>query len=427
MRLSLMTAVCLVSVALLAGCSNTQSTSNLPSTSFAAGARAIVPPQLQTVSMADAGNMSQTNLLKLQAEGKLVGPFSRHALERALQYLRHHPHAQMRVHPQSKGSDLWVTNTGYSYLLAMTVYKNGGTSQTAAINTAENGCYYPVTVKTDAHANVWTACESNNGNQSAGVEQEYSSGGQLVATYDGSAQGCTPGWSCYSFTFDGGSDGMGHVYLEQTSADEYYCSGSTCAFEYLDPGFMWWNEGSPSSSPTFISLPYGNPVRLIFYMATDSSGNIWFDYLGCGSATCGGYGLAEITNPTSNPQFVSIVSPYYNNAWGGVSWWCLLHSKICPPRLAVTNPSTTYTALYEQGTSGLQLVGLLGPTLEGFDGLSEPIAGGINKSGTQLAQGDAFGWVDITNTASNKQSVLMNLNFLPSVGGASWAKSGSAP
>ncbi len=63
-------------------------------------------------------------------------------------------------------------------------------------------------------------------------------------------------------------------------------------------GYEYWPKGNPSATPVAVLLS-SDCSEICFYDAgdEDSSGNLWLrDYGG------NGYGVAEITNPTTNPS-----------------------------------------------------------------------------------------------------------------------------
>ena len=354
--------------------------------------------------------MSLRKMLKLWAEGRLPGPMRRDAAQNSYKYLLSHPHMQLRVHHAGSSPALWVTNSDYSYLLGE---NSAGTQTITAIYTPTNGCTEPVTVKTDSSQNVWTACDLNAG-LTAGAEQEYSSAGSLTATYSASPQGCPASVECYADAFDGGNDGNGHVYIEQSEAFSVNCASDKCTYGFLNPGFNWWNASDPSASPTFISVPYGDPVDVIYYMATDASGNIWFDYYGCTASLCGG-GLADVADPTTTPAVNYILPVGTFEFPGGVS--------VVGQDLYVTDQGTLETYEYKLPvTASSSPVATFGPTQQGLGSTGDPVSGGWNSGSTELAQGDCYGWVDLISSG-NTVSTAITIDDLPCLLGAAYASS----
>lgn len=199
--------------------------------------------------------MTPMKLLKLQAKGTIAAGIPQKAIEKALKYLEKHPNPNFKAHRNGGTIKLWVSNTDYGYLLGQ---NKKGTKTIDAIDTANNGCYDPITVKTDSGGNVWTACEENaafNGGQ----EQEYNASGNAVNSYSFTPSGCSPSATyCYGYQFDGGSDGLGNVYALQSVTEEVIVEPCTfdpyeyCYyFDYGAPGI--WKFTSPSSS-SFTSI-----------------------------------------------------------------------------------------------------------------------------------------------------------------------------
>jgi hypothetical protein len=355
------------------------------------------------------GMRDKMNILKLQAEGKIAAAVPRSVVEKALKYIQSHPKAQIRVHRNGGKVGLWVTNTDYDYLLGQ---NKKGTLTLNAVDTANNGCYDPITVKTMGH-DVWVACDEGP-NYEGGAEQEYSSSGSVVATFNPTAGGCSGSETCYSYAFDGASDGNGGAFIEQSEAYTFYCTSYYCYFEYLSPGVS--HMSSPSATPTFISLGgYANPAYYMYYMGLDSSGNIYFDYEGEQNSQCC-FGVGEISNPLSNPQVHFILPPGTLEFAGGVS-------VTSNNRLWVTDQEARLTYEYALPlTSSSTPLATFGPTATGIAGYGDPVAGGWNSPISTLVQGDAYGWLDVT-TAANVNTAVVNIDDLPSLEGAAYSKS----
>jgi hypothetical protein len=299
---------------------------------------------------------------------------------------------------------LWATLTqdnallGESKKLAKTL---------TVVDTQANGCVYPVTVKVDASQNVWAGCEYNT-NDDAGVYQEYSKSGALTATYQ---DGCpSPVSSCSEF-YSESMDGAASSSYVFDALSYYYaainCSPS-CTYEF-GGGFEYWPTGGSQSAPTLIALPYGQPVYGVAFMDLDSSGNVWFDYYGCGAGSQCGDGIGEITTPTSNPTFVSIEAPGYLQCSGGV---------YASGAGAVINVIDSCSrTIYRFNTSGSQ-TGKLGPIL-----LGDPIAGGFNPGDARIAIGDEKGWLDVGTVKTNKWQTVASPYFRDGLMGAAYTPS----
>ena len=190
MHLSKATASLAVSVALLAGCSSSQGTSSLPSSS------GVSPSLTQTHQASPGFAKSRIELLKLQAEGKLAGPVPRAESQMMFKYLSGHPRPRIKANHHGGKVVVWATNTDYGYLLGLN--ENYGVAQ--AIDTENDGCYEPITVKVDAERNGWVACEANS-SFNGGAEQEYPTGKGAPATYNwypGTSTGCPASQTCFS-------------------------------------------------------------------------------------------------------------------------------------------------------------------------------------------------------------------------------------
>lgn len=325
-------------------------------------------------------------LLKMQAEGKLAGPVLPRILRAQYRELNNKPVLHFPV-KKDGGVGIWTSLTNYNALLGT---NKGGGKVKAAINTYNNGspgCEDPIGVKVDHNGNIWAGCEySSSGQNSA---QEWNASGTPVATY---SVNCPEGGSkyCaydYSYGFDAAASSS-YVFAAQTFFEYDECTPS-CAYVY-GGGFQYWPAGSPTSTPTEIALPYG-PVYDVYYMDLDSSGNIWFDYYGCPTSGCG-YGLAEVTNPTSSPSMVSIVAPGKIGYAGGV--YVAANGDI-----SVIDQNTHEVYVYNSSGS---LLNTLGPTAFG---IGDPVTGDYGSGDTKMAIGDADDWLDLGTVSSNKWKV----------------------
>ncbi len=397
----------------LAGCSTSpQSAANLPASTDAS--QSVVSRQAATPEDVRKP-MNQLKLLKLQAEGKLPGPVPQSSSRYAYRYLQTHSAPHFTVKPDGETPKIWASNTDFDYLVG----QNGsGTQTVTAVNTTEQGCYDPITVKTDAGGNVWTACLYNSSFY-GGFEQEYTSTGAPATAYVWTPpSGSCPAsaFECFASQYDGGPDGLGHVYAELSLNQYFTCENYSCTYYIGTPGFFWFNENSPSESPTFIPVSGSGSlvVTYVYYMATDSAGNIWFDYTGCQGVSSCGAGLAEIQNPTTAPVFVPVLPIGTYGFPGGLA----IHGTT----LAVTDQANRTTYLYHLPvTPSSSAYGTLGPTATGISGEGDPVTGNFNKSGSGLIQADSLGWLDVTKTKTNGQKAALNINYLPAIEGAAYA------
>ena len=358
--------------------------------------------------------MTPEKLLKLQAKGTLVAGIPQKAVEKALKYLESHSRPQFKAHRNGGAVKLWASNTDYNYLLGQ---NKKGTKTIDAIDTSNNGCYEPITVKTDSGGNVWTACEEN-GSFNGGQETEYSASGSYVNSYAFNASGACPPSAvyCVGYQFDGGSDGLGNVYAMQSVTEyEVPCTFDPYYYCFYDGAPGIWKFSSPSSSSyTAITLP-GITTETAYYMATDSSGNVYFDYDGCDNSypyACG-VGLAEFQPGSSG--FTALLPPGTFQFAGGV--------EVNGSTLSVTDQDTRYTYQYHLPVSPSSTpFRTLGQTATPITGEGDPVSGGFNSNGSRLVQGDAYGFLDTTKTSSNGQKNAITVDDLPSLEGAAFAQ-----
>ncbi len=179
------------------------------------------------------GRIDPMKRLKLQAEGKLAGPVPRAESQRMLKYLSTHPRPQIKVDHRGGPVVVWTTNAEYSFLLGL----NEKYAAVKAIDTENNGCDGPLTVKVDAERNAWVACEYNTSLNGA-LEQEYPAGNGTPVTYGwapGTSTGCPASQTCYVSQYDGGTDMHGNVFAEISY--QYYCTPSGCV--HAPVGFVF--------------------------------------------------------------------------------------------------------------------------------------------------------------------------------------------
>ncbi len=337
-------------------------------------------------------------LLEQQAAGKIPGPIPRAQLRRQLEQLRAHPSVRYAAHGKAAKIGMWLANSSSSYLLGES--KNAKTTITA-VSTTPNGCYYPITVKVDAGGNVWTACEYN-ATYNGGIAQEYSSAGALVSSYSEASPACPPSSTCTfsGYGFDEASNAA-DVFDALALFSEKVCSPKCTTSS--GSGFEYWPAGSPSATPALIALPYGSPVKEVYYMDVDGSGDIFFDYYGCASSSCG-YGLGEIVAPTSASwTFVSVLPPGSLGFAGGV------YVSDQGNTLNVIDQRARTIAQY--ALPGLTLSDTLGPTAQNAFGCGDPVSGAFGLADKHVAAGDACGWVDVGDVSGNTWKAVGGINF----------------
>jgi hypothetical protein len=258
------------------------------------------------------------------------------------------------------------------------------------------GCSEPYGVKVDHTQNIWVGCYE--GSNSTPTAQEYSSTGTQTASYNAS---CPTNWqssadsTCdsYFYGYDGydSAADSSHVFVDGYFYG-YDCStGPSCTYTY-GSGVEYWPAGSPTSTPTLILLTYGSPVYNLYYMDEDTSGNLWVGFYGCVTAGCG-YGLGEITSPTTSPTFTVIENPGTYLANGGV------YVSNGGNTLNVLDPDThliyQYTMPLSQGGSPANKLGPNAPF-----GFPEGI--GFNTGDKNVVLGDEYSWLNMGTVSSNK-------------------------
>ncbi len=152
----------------------------------------------------------------------------------------------------------------------------------------------PLTLKVDHAKNLFVTDVTGG---KAGVIQEYKDGNFARAYLPDCAVS-----NCSNFTgllTDNVVDND-HVFGIMKRL-QYKVGGSSTV---SGSGYEYWPNGNPSATPVQVLLPSDcSEVCFIDAGDEDSSGNLWVrDYGG------GGYGVAEITNPTARPSFNQILS-----------------------------------------------------------------------------------------------------------------------
>jgi hypothetical protein len=387
MRFSLATASLAVSVALLAGCSASQGTQSLPSSSV--GAQSIIG-SVPHPDMRKFHHITPMQLLKMQADGKIAGPLPQAVLRKHFKQLQGHSRPHFAV-GHAVSAQIWASNTDEDYLIGL---NKKGKKAVATINVESNGCEDPITVKVDASQNIWTACEFND--EDAMEQQEYSSNGTLENTYStGCPVGTNPSNCTWYFSegFDGGEDASGNVF----SGMVFFEADINSVFED-GTGFEYAN--SPSAQPTLLTPPPSSGVEEIYYMDVDNSDNIWFDYYGSNGSGYG-YFLGEVQNATTSPTWVTGIAAL--GFAGGV------YVGGAGSTLSVIDQDARTISRYS--LPGFGALSTLGPTKANLFGNGDPVAGGYNSTGASMAIGDAYGWLDLGNVSANKWKTAQNINL----------------
>jgi len=244
----------------------------------------------------------------------------------------------------------------------------------------------PQALKIDGSGNIWVANEYSSAAMSGGSVVEFSRAGSHVDSYPWSA--CPAGYTtCTGFGLDAAEDAS-NVF----AGVSYWATTSPNA---NGTGFEIFALGEPSVPPTYLSAgTYCSPICKVLYLDVDRSGNLWFDFFGTGTPGChaGGYGLGDVTNPTTDPvvSIVKAACAHPFNAAGSVAGGVYVSAN---GYLNITNEKTRKTYQYSLPvTASSPVAHVLGPTAAA---LGEPIEGGFDHSDTIMALGDAAGGLDI--------------------------------
>ncbi|MGC9992288.1 MAG: hypothetical protein ABSD52_07840 [Candidatus Cybelea sp.] len=406
MRLLSAYAVCVsavINAAMLAGCSNipqsTQALSGFPPPTLMATLSGGMPHYLRPNGR--VGPISALRLIRLQAEGKLPAPATPEVMALVLKQAAARPQTRAIIHGNTASVVIWAVNSNAGYLAGQ---KKNGRKTISSIDAQAYGCLYPQGLKIDHSQNIWDACEYN-GDLENGVVQQFNSAGTFQNNYN---VGCPqPTSECaywYSYAYDVATDGA-HVFAAIPYSEEEICT-SGCAYSY-GSGVEWWPANSPSSNPSYINLGQScEPVCTVYFMDTDSSGNIWIDYFGS-NGSGNGYGLGEITNPTTDPQFVSIVAPGTFECGGGI----YVSTKNGAQAVNVSDECRRTISQYALPFVASESPTILGPTKENFLGQGSPLSGGFNKDDTKFVVGDSYGWIDMGKVADNFWKRRPSVNF----------------
>jgi hypothetical protein len=345
---------------------------------------------------------SSKELLKLQAEGKILSPLTPAASKWAYHQVVNG--TRPAFHPVHSGTTptMWVSATDFSYLIGM----NNRRKTVAAVDTSKNGCYNATSVKVDQQRNVWVACQLN-ASFTAGAAQEYSSSGTLLNNYGAGCPSNIPASSCaifFSGTVDQAESAQ-HVYVGLT----FYvaCDASYNCDQVNGGGVEYWNKGQASGQPAVnpFNLP-GITLNGSGYLTVDASDNVYYTYVGCESANpsmCG-YGLAEYANATSASGAQTVLLPPGSiGTFGGVT--ISDHGKI----INVIDQTARTITQYALPWTGVPLR-TLGPTLTPVFGVGDPVTGGFNRNDSTMVIGDAYGWLDEITVKTNTAKIRTTEN-----------------
>lgn len=404
MRFLLAAATCVVSVGLLAGCSTaSQDVGTLPGSSIGQPTGRVMQPYTPK------GGINPKDVLRLQAAGKIGYLGSRAEVEKAYGEVESQP---LHLHAKKKSGSggIYATLTYYDYILGI---NSKGTEVTKAYQTTS--CTEPYGLKVDHSQNIWVGCYV--GNLDTPTAQEYSANGTQLASYNAA---CPSNWQSASETtcnsyfygyegYDSAADSA-HVFVDGFFYG-YNCSTPTCTYEQGN-GIEYWPAGQPSATPTLILLTYGAPVYNLYYMDEDPSGNLWVGFYGC-TTSCG-YGLGEISLPTSSPTFTVIEPPGTYEANGGV------YVSNGGSTLNVLDPETRITYQYTLPlTTGGSPSNKLGPNAP----FGYPEGIGFNSTDKSVVLGDEDAWLNIGTVSSNKWKQTKPVLLISDVFGSAYSPS----
>jgi hypothetical protein len=251
----------------------------------------------------------------------------------------------------------------------------------------------PLTLKVD-HARNLFVTDVSGGN--AGVIQEYKDG-KFTRAY---SPGCAVS-NCSSFTGILSDNVVDHNDVFAIMKHIQYKAGS---YTVSRSGYEYWPNGNPSATPVAVLLS-SDCSAVCFYDAgdEDSSGNLWLRDFGGG-----GYGVAEITNPTTRPSMKQILPFTFTIESGDIAGFYISNAG------TVLNVGDSSHKIYQYSlplTYGGSPFNTLTPCSQGCD----PHGFGFNSKDNLIVVGDgttaAHGWVDIGQVSKNRWKKVTNPQF----------------
>jgi hypothetical protein len=365
-----------------------------------------------TKSLTPQRGVALPPLVQMQLAGTREAPVPPAALRFQLQHPGRVP-VRLSSHARAK-IGLWASDTNFNYLLGQ---DSTGRKTVTAIDLSQNRCYDPLALKVDRARDLWVACELTSLSGTNGAVQEYNGAGAFQKQY---LPVCpTHVSNCQSFSgygFDSGLDARGNLFASLNLYSMETCNPS-CS-NNLSAGFEWWPKGDSSATPTLISTGTNcSPICGVGYMDVDASGNLWFTFSGYAGSVYG-FGLGEVTNPTTKPK-LAIVEPVGTYGFfGGV------YASGGGKTLNVIDQKALTIAQYHLPlSSSAKPFNLLGPTRLNAFGIGDPVAGGFSKNDSRIAIGDTGGWLDVGRVQANEWSDVANPNFYSGIDGAAYTPS----
>ena len=269
----------------------------------------------------------------------------------------------------------------------------------------------PLTLKVDRAKNLFVTDISGG---KAGVIQEYKSGSFTRAySPDCAVSDCSNFTGLLADTVVDNSHVFAIMERIQYKVGGYTVSGS---------GYEYWPKGNPSATP--VAVLFSSDCSLICFIDAgdeDSSGNLWVRDFGEG-----GYGVAEITNPTSTPSFNQILPlDTFTINYGDIAGFYASNAG------TVLNVGDSSHKIYQYAlplTYGGSPFNTLTPCSQGCD----PHGFGFNSKDKLIVVGDGTtggsgnpysGWLDIGQVSKNHWKKVTNRQFTAPFSSAVYALS----
>jgi hypothetical protein len=394
MRLSLAAAACVVSMALLAGCS---SQSQGPGALPAAGSSQSVHHggvQFTGIPQLPKPHMSVKEILQSMIDGKIVPAIPRDALQRQLAFLNN-PHHIRHDKKGGGGAAIWSNESFEDTIQG--VNKTGTANAGPTIDTDENNdCENSFDLKVDGKRNVWTTCyETIVGSvASEGGAGEWNKSGNAVGTYQGGCPSNISPSECQDW--ESFPNSVAFSKSDVFVSDEYFYSFYNSYEDYIfGTGYAYWPLGDTSAQSTIINVyevPFAcgatdTDTCVVFdtgYVDVDNSGNLWGYAYGENETTgTEGTGIIEITSPTSSPKISNPLAFGSEDGWNYGYWGEAYISN----KGKVLNAVDPYNAtVLRWSLPDLTPMSSLGGGAS--DGWCEPVLGGFSKGDKDVAISD---------------------------------------
>lgn len=225
----------------------------------------------------------------------------------------------------------------------------------------------PLTLKVDHAQNLFVTDVTGG---AAGVIQEYKNGKFTAAFVPGCAVS-----NCSNFTGTLSDTVVDKSHVFAIMKQIQYKVGSETVSQ---SGYEYWPKGKPSATPVEVLLS-SDCSAICFYDAADedSSGNLWVRDFGGG-----GYGVAEIKNPTTTPSLIQVLSlETFSIDSGDIAGFYISNGG------TVLNVGDSSHKIYQYGlplASGGSPFNTLTPCSQGCD----PHGFGFNRDDKRIAVGD---------------------------------------